>query len=55
MLNSLKVNKKRVLAKISSEDVRSDKMIKGDNSNALDVDGKVIDDTFLKPPDNVQK
>ena len=34
-LNSSKWNHKRVLAEISSEEIRSDKRIKGDNLNVL--------------------
>ena len=54
MLNSLKLNKKRILAEILSEDVKSDKRIKGDKSNVLNVDGKIIVDKFPKSLDNVQ-
>ena len=54
MLISLKLNKKRILAEILSEVVKSDKGIKGDKSNVLNVDGKIIVDKFLKSLDNVQ-
>ena len=42
MLNSLKLNKKIKLAKISSEDVKYDKRFKINNSNVLNVNGKII-------------
>ena len=40
MLNSLKLNKRRDLDEISSEDVKSDKRFKGNKSNVLNVDIK---------------
>ena len=42
MLNSLKNNQKKDLADISSKDVKSDKRFKGNKSNVLNVDGKII-------------
>ena len=55
MLNSLNLNKKRVFAEISSEDIRYDERIKCDNWNMLNVDGKSIYDKFPKSLDIVQK
>ena len=55
LLNSLKFNKKRDLTEISSEDVKSDKSIKGNKLNALNVDGTIIVIKFPKSLDNVQK
>ena len=54
MLDLLKLNKKRDLADISSEDIKSDKRFKGNKSNMLNVDGKIII-KFPKSLDNVQK
>ena len=54
MLNSLQLKKKRDLADISSEDAKADKRFKGNKSNVLNVDCKII----IKYPqslDNVQK
>ena len=53
-LNSLKLNKKRDLAEISSEDVKYDKRFKGNKSNVLNVEGKIVV-KFPKSHDNVQK
>ena len=54
MLNSLKLNKKKDIGAILSEDIKSDKRFKGNTSNVLNVDGKIIV-KFPKPLDNVQK
>ena len=42
LLNSLKFNKKRDLTEISSEDVKSDKSIKGNKLNVMNDDCKDI-------------
>ena len=54
MLNSLKLNKKKDIGAILSKDIKSDKIFKGNTSNVLNVDGKIIV-KFPKPLDNVQK
>ena len=53
-MNSLIFNKKRDLAEISSEDIKYDKIFKGNKLNVLNVDGKVIV-KFPQSLDNVQK
>ena len=50
ILNSLQLKKKRVLADISSKNVKSDKRIKGNKSNVLNVDCKII----IKSPQSLE-